>query len=69
LLVLTSTHKTPQITESGLKYVVLETSGGEKTIQGKEVSVHYTGLFEDGKVFDSSVERNEPLSFILGAGK
>ena len=33
------------------------------------VEVHYTGRLEDGRVFDSSVERGEPLRFNLGAGQ
>jgi len=40
-------------------------TGGEASI-GKRVVVHYTGKFVDGNVFDSSVSRNEPLSFVLG---
>ncbi|MAC86178.1 MAG: hypothetical protein CMC94_04450 [Flavobacteriales bacterium] len=35
---------------------------------GKTVSVHYTGRLMDGTVFDSSVERGEPIDFKLGAG-
>lgn len=33
------------------------------------VKVHYTGKLEDGKVFDSSLERGEPLQFTLGQGQ
>ena len=38
-----------------------------KAKNGDTVKVHYTGKFEDGKVFDSSKER-QPLEFVLGEG-
>lgn len=56
-------------TPSGLKYEDLVVGKGDAPIQGKNVSVHYTGWFTDGKKFDSSVDRNEPFPFILGIGQ
>lgn len=56
-------------TESGLIYVVTEQGNGEKPQVGKPVKMHYTGKLLNGKVFDSSVERNEPFTFVLGVGQ
>ncbi|MDA9557364.1 FKBP-type peptidyl-prolyl cis-trans isomerase [Vibrio sp.] len=53
-------------TESGLQYLILsEGSGDEKPLASSTVTVHYTGKLLDGTVFDSSVERGEPISFKL----
>lgn len=41
---------------------------GAEAAAGQTVTVHYTGTFEDGNVFDSSVGRG-PFSFPLGAGR
>lgn len=40
-----------------------------KVESGNTVKVHYTGTFENGEVFDSSVERNEPIGFTVGSNQ
>lgn len=56
-------------TESGLKYIDLETgNGAEATGPGQTVIVHYTGWLEDDTKFDSSKDRDDPFSFPLGVG-
>lgn len=53
-------------TESGLQYQVLqEGTGTEHPTAKSRVKVHYHGTLMDGTVFDSSVERNEPIAFGL----
>jgi FKBP-type peptidyl-prolyl cis-trans isomerase FklB len=48
---------------SGLQYKILEPGEGTPPLATDQVRVHYTGTFIDGKVFDSSIERNEPIVF------
>jgi FKBP-type peptidyl-prolyl cis-trans isomerase len=49
-------------TESGLQYKVLTEGSGPKPTAEDQVKVHYTGKLLDGTVFDSSIERGEPLT-------
>jgi FKBP-type peptidyl-prolyl cis-trans isomerase len=56
-------------TASGLEYIEVTPGTGALAVAGKTVKVHYTGKFPDGKVFDSSVSRGEPIEFVLGAGR
>ncbi len=55
--------------KSGLKYIDEAVGEGPAAVSGKEVTVHYTGTFPNGKKFDSSVDRDEPFTFQLGAGR
>lgn len=60
----------PTKTASGLKYWDLKKGTGAVAVPGMTVRVHYTGwLASNGKKFDSSVDRNEPFEFPLGAGR
>ena len=52
-------------TASGLQYEVLKEGSGAKPKATDTVKVHYHGTLIDGTVFDSSVERGEPISFPL----
>lgn len=56
-------------TKSGLKYYIVEQGTGVKPDSGSIVTVNYTGWLSDGKKFDSSVERDEPIVFTLGIGQ
>ncbi|GAC1570525.1 MAG: FKBP-type peptidyl-prolyl cis-trans isomerase [Polyangiales bacterium] len=42
---------------------------GAEAKSGKRVKVHYTGTLTDGKKFDSSLDRQRPFQFNLGAGE
>jgi peptidylprolyl isomerase len=57
-----------ETTESGLQYAVLEEGSGEVAEAGDRVQVHYSGWLEDGMLFDSSLQRGQPIEFVVGAG-
>ena len=57
--------KTFTTTASGLKYRVLRKGTGAKPAATDKVNVNYHGWLEGGKVFDSSYERGQPISFPL----
>lgn len=50
---------------SGLQYKIIKEGSGAKPTSESNVKVHYQGTLIDGKVFDSSYERGEPVSFNL----
>jgi FKBP-type peptidyl-prolyl cis-trans isomerase len=56
-------------TSSGLQYIDLKVGTGATAQAGQTVTVHYAGWLENGKKFDSSVDRGQPFSFPLGAGR
>lgn len=54
------------VTPSGLQYQVLTAAEGPKPTAQDTVKVHYKGTLVDGTVFDSSIDRGEPIEFPLG---
>jgi peptidyl-prolyl cis-trans isomerase A (cyclophilin A) len=57
-------------TDSGLRYKKTTTNeGGKSPSKGQKVTVHYMGKLPNGRVFDSSYQRKDPISFYLGEGQ
>jgi peptidylprolyl isomerase len=54
------------VTESGLKYQDLAIGEGPLHQRGDTMVVHYTGTLENGKKFDSSLDRNKPMEYRFG---
>lgn len=55
-------------TASGLKYTDVVVGTGAVPQRGQTVTVHYTGMLESGKKFDSSLDRGVPSDFRIGVG-
>jgi FKBP-type peptidyl-prolyl cis-trans isomerase FkpA len=56
-----------KVTASGLVYRSLQDGQGASPTATDKVKVHYRGTFPDGKEFDSSYKRNQPIDFPLNA--
>jgi len=56
-------------TESGLQFRDIIVGNGDAPTKGQTVLVHYTGRLENGKEFDSSIPRGQPLEFAVGKGQ
>jgi FKBP-type peptidyl-prolyl cis-trans isomerase len=54
-----------KVTPSGLQYEVMKMGTGQKPLATSKVKVHYHGTTPDGRIFDSSVDRGQPASFVL----
>ena len=53
---------------SGLRYEILKAGTGAMPKMGQLVTIHYKGSLISGQVFDSSIERGQPLDFVLAEG-
>ncbi len=53
-------------TDSGLHILTINKGAGKKPSVGSTVKIDYTAAFIDGSVFDSTLERSEPFSFVIG---
>ena len=62
-----SNNKSVYTTKSGLKYRKVKEGNGKRPTATDQVKVHYTGTLIDGKKFDSSIDRGEPITFPLNA--
>lgn len=59
----------PTATTSGLQIIDIEVGTGDSPQPGQTVEVHYTGWLADGTKFDSSLDRGQPFSCVIGVGQ
>ncbi len=66
---ITPTNPPTTMEHKGLIITDERVGTGAEAVAGKTIVVNYKGTFTDGKQFDSSYDRGEPLSFLLGSGQ
>lgn len=66
---MTEKYPNAELQESGLMIQVEEEGDGPMPQKGQTVVVHYTGKLTDGKKFDSSLDRGQPIEFPIGVGQ
>jgi len=64
-----ATEEQLQTTNTGLQYIDMKVGTGVQPAAGNKVTVHYTGYLMNGEKFDSSVDRRQPFSFVIGYGQ
>ncbi|MDA3850978.1 MAG: peptidylprolyl isomerase, partial [Spirochaetaceae bacterium] len=57
-----------QTDDNGIRYIIKTEGTGPKPEAGITITANYRGSFLDGRVFDSSFDRGEPIEFVLGRG-
>jgi peptidylprolyl isomerase len=60
---------TGELPEAGVEIEDVVVGSGNIARAGDTLSVHYVGYLPNGRVFDSSYDRNTPISFTLGVGQ
>jgi FKBP-type peptidyl-prolyl cis-trans isomerase len=60
------TAQVEYISRAGLYYYPVKQGTGESAAKGDKVSIHYTGSFLNGRIFESTYERKQPMEFTKG---